>query len=109
MTELMDLMERARDTVTIDHVFGAPIERAGVTIIPVARVRSGGGSGGANWGAGVRSEPVGVFAIKDGKVDWQPAVDVNKIIAGAYVVGIIGIIATPRIIRRAAVVVKAAR
>jgi uncharacterized spore protein YtfJ len=113
MTELMDALERARETINIDHVFGEPIERDGVIIIPVARVTVGGGNGqgpgragGGGWGG--RCDPVGAFAIHDGKVSFQPIVDVNKIIAGAYVVGIVGILGTPRIIRAAAKIVKAA-
>ena len=113
MTELMDALERARQAIDIDHVFGEPIERGGVILIPVAKVTVGGGNGrgpgdmGGGGGWGGRCEPVGAFAIHDGKVSFQPVVDVNKIIAGAYVVGIVAILATPRIIRRAAKLAKA--
>jgi len=61
-----------------------------VTVIPVARVMRGvgGGSGvgtdtgaqgeGAGGGLATMARPVGVFTIRQGKVSWQPAVDVNR-------------------------------
>lgn len=82
--------ERAGDAMTVRRVFGDPVERDGVTVIPVAKVRGGGGGGsgegpegrGKGWGGGfgVSATPAGVYVIRDGRVRWRPAVDVNRAI-----------------------------
>ena len=48
------MLERFRDTVTVKRVYGDPIERDGVMVIPAANVRGGwgGGGGGAAGRAG---------------------------------------------------------
>ncbi len=33
------IMDRVRDLVGVEHVFGTPIERDGTTVIPVAKIR----------------------------------------------------------------------
>jgi uncharacterized spore protein YtfJ len=62
-------------------VFGEPIERDGISVIPVAVAIGGGGggvgpddqgSGGGYWGV-VRG--IGVYAIRDGQVRFIPAID----------------------------------
>jgi uncharacterized spore protein YtfJ len=78
-------------------VFAEPIERNGLTVIPAARVAAGGGGGngrdrhgqeGEGGGLGLTARPVGAYVIEDGKLRWEPAVDVNRLatIAGAIVV-----------------------
>ena len=57
-------------------VFGAPVERDGVTVIPVARVRWGVGGGrgrrkgqtddGFGGGGGVQAAPLGFIEVRDG-------------------------------------------
>ena len=69
------------------RVFGEPIERDGVTIIPVARV-AGGGGGGERGGYGFRAAPIGVYAIKEGRVAWHPALDLNRVILGGQLVAV---------------------
>jgi uncharacterized spore protein YtfJ len=108
-TRVEDILDKARDTVSVREVYGEPYEKDGVTIIPVARVMGAGGGGsgtghegeGAGHGYALRSEPVGVYVIRDGKVSWHPAVNVDKIIGGAFVVQIVGILGAPRIIKQA--------
>ncbi len=41
-----EVLRQARDTMTVRRVFGEPIERDGLTVIPVANVMGGGGGGG---------------------------------------------------------------
>ncbi|HYM49140.1 MAG TPA: hypothetical protein VET65_01070 [Candidatus Limnocylindrales bacterium] len=72
---VQELMEKARDTMTVRRVYGEPIEKDGVTIIPAASVSGGGGGGGF----GVRARPVGAFVIKDGQVRFEPAVDASRL------------------------------
>jgi uncharacterized spore protein YtfJ len=83
----------ARDAITVKRVYGAPIERDGVTIIPVARVAGGGGGGGGTdieggqgggTGFGIWAAPVGAYVIREGgEVEWSPAVDRTAIILSA--------------------------
>jgi uncharacterized spore protein YtfJ len=81
-------MERARDALTVRRVFGEPLERDGVTVIPAALVRgaSGGGGGGDNMDNGgggsgfmLSARPVGAYVIRDGEVRWQPAIDPTRL------------------------------
>src|SRR5690242_16392180 len=73
-------IERARDTMTVRRVFGDPIEKDGVTVIPAARLSGGAGVGGdtegnGGGGFGVHARPAGAYVIKDGQVTWKPAID----------------------------------
>lgn len=93
-----ELLAKSRDALTVSRVFGEPIERDGVTIIPVARVSGAGGGGegsggeGENRGEGggsgyaLSAQPAGVYSIKNGEVTWHPAVNVNRIVAGGQAV-----------------------
>lgn len=86
------LVAEARDLMTVRQVVGEPIERDGTTVVPVVEVRGGGGGGGGGgssanddsgsgegMGFAVRARPVGSYVIADGKVTWEPAIDVTKI------------------------------
>jgi uncharacterized spore protein YtfJ len=80
---LLQLAARLRE----NQVFGPPIQRDHVTVVPVAHVRAGGGAGGAahrephqtNGGFGFVARPAGAWIVEDsGTVRWQPAVDVTR-------------------------------
>jgi uncharacterized spore protein YtfJ len=88
-----DIVATVADRLGRDQVFGPPVQSGGATLVPVARVRAGGGLGGANRtgapssGAGVVARPVGAFAISpEGVVTWHPVVDVNRIVLGGQLV-----------------------
>lgn len=96
--QAQDILAQARDVLTVKRVFGEPIERDGALIIPAAKVAGGGGGGsgpaegpesGAGGGFGMQARPAGVFVIKDGQVEWQPAIDVNRVILGGQIVAIV--------------------
>jgi len=97
-TELLDRIQEAEDAISVRRVFGEPVERDGVTVIPTARVAGGAGGGGGEspqgegsgtgTGLGLSAKPVGVFVIADGAVTWRPAVDVNRVILGGQLVAI---------------------
>jgi uncharacterized spore protein YtfJ len=93
MPNVDELLAGARDAISVKRVFGDPIETEGVTIIPAAKVGGGGGGGGdsehnGGGGFGLGARPVGAYVIKDGDVKWQPAVDVNRIVGLAFVLGL---------------------
>jgi uncharacterized spore protein YtfJ len=72
---------------SVSAVFGDPIERQGVTIIPVARVAFGFGAGigrgrkatetgeGGGGGGGASAIPLGYIEIKDGTAAFKPIRD----------------------------------
>ena len=76
-------------------VFGEPVERDGVTVIPVAKARwgFGGGAGrskdedGAGGGGGVTVTPVGFIEITNHEANFRPirTVSLARIIAGGVV------------------------
>lgn len=98
------------DTLNVGRVFGEPYEHAGTTVIPVARLVGGTGSGfgagqvdaknaergetGAKGGGGwygARVKPLGVYVIDDSGARWRPALDLNRVILGGQAVGAIAI------------------
>ncbi len=104
-----ELMKGVRDALSVRQVFGEPVERDGVTVIPAATVMGGGGGGGgegvqqpseesgeaepqrqsgAGAGFGGVMWPAGAFEIRDGRVTWRPAIDVTRVLLMALVLAI---------------------
>lgn len=114
--DVNQLMQQARDTLTVNRLFGEPQERDGVTVIPVATVRGGGGGGqgegsgpaeagtgtgsGSGGGFGLSARPAGVYVIKGDRVNWQPALDVNRIVMGGQIVAVVALLVLRSIFRR---------
>ena len=92
--DVMDVIEQAKDVMTVKRVYGDPYEKNGVTIVPAARVQGGAGGGrgedeksqGRGSGFGLNAKPAGAFVINGEKVSWQPAVDATKIVIGMQLV-----------------------
>ena len=98
-----EVLNQARDAMTVKRVFGDPYEKEGVVVIPVANVMGGAGAGGGpgvgaqpasageeavgegardsgyGMGYGLRATPAGVYVIKGGEVEWKPALDMNRL------------------------------
>lgn len=95
-----EVLEQARDALTVRRVVGDPIERDGTIVLPVATICGGAGGGagqpgaGEGWGGGWcgTARPAGAFVIKEGHVHFVPAVDVNRIVLGAQVTVAIGLL-----------------
>jgi uncharacterized spore protein YtfJ len=74
------MAERLGATARASIIFADPVERDGLTIIPVARARWGFGGGvgrkrdedGAGGGGGAQVTPVGYIAIKNGDAEFRP-------------------------------------
>jgi uncharacterized spore protein YtfJ len=86
----------AQDAMSARRVFGDPIQAGDVTLLPAAIVSGAGGGGSksdAEGGAGfgLSARPAGVFAVKNGDVKWRPAINVNRVIAGGQMVGLLAI------------------
>ena len=91
MPNIDELLDGARDAITVRRVYGEPIEQEGLTLVPAAAVRGGGGGGGdsegnGGGGFGVAARPVGAYVIRDGEVVWRPAVDVSRVVVGWQIV-----------------------
>ena len=85
------------DRAQVSTVFGEPVEREGITVIPVAKAwfgfGGGGGAGvregegsGAGGGGGVAVSPVGYIEVRDGTAQFKRVttpVDLFALVAAA--------------------------
>lgn len=98
------VLQSAQDAMTARRVFGEPFEAQGATILPVAVVGGGGGGGARGQdggvGYGVSARPAGVYVIRNGRVSWRPAVNVNLIVAGGQLVAIVALLVLRPIVAR---------
>ena len=110
-----EILGQARDAISVQRVFGDPIEKNGVMVIPVARLMGGAGGGGDEHGSdtadgpsdeasarraaaagssgigfGVMAGPAGVYVVKGDQVSWQPAVSIERL---TLIGGSLGIVA----------------
>ena len=121
--DVHEVMNHARDAMTVKRVFGDPYEKDGVTVIPVASVMGGAGAGGGTgaraqpagaseeageeggqdsgygMGYGLRATPAGVYVIKGGEVEWKPALDMNRLTLQRAGVAILALLVLRSIIR----------
>ena len=121
--DVHEVLNQARDAMTVKRVFGDPYEKDGVTVIPVANVMGGAGAGGGQgagarpagggeetvaeatadsgygMGYGLRATPAGVYVIKGGDVEWKPALDMNRLTLQRAGVAIVALFVLRSIIR----------
>ena len=82
-----DILTRVGDQLGIRRVFGEPIERDGVTVVPVAVSIGGGGGGnapadqGSGGGFGGMVRGIGAYSISTGQGRFVPAVDTTALAA----------------------------
>lgn len=105
-----EIISSAKDAITVRKVFGEPYEQDGITFIPAARVMGGGGGGtgqddegqqGEGGGFGMNGRPAGAFVIRDGNVQWRPALDPNTVIVGLVIVTVALLVTRAWVRRRA--------
>jgi uncharacterized spore protein YtfJ len=104
------LAEKLGSKASVSAVFGEPVARAGITIIPVARVGFGFGAGagrarkeaeaaqGGGGGGGASAAPVGYIEIKDGNAVFKPIRDPLDVVIPLAT--IVAGLAAPRMVRR---------
>ena len=108
--DVMDVLTKAREGMNVRTVFGEPVMHEDLVIIPAAKVTggAGGGSGqdtsdrelgGEGAGFGIHSAPAGVFVVKDGTVTWRPSMDLNSVILGGQLLGIVALLTIGSIVR----------
>ncbi len=96
-------------------IVGAPIEREGVTVVPIARATwgfgGGGGRGGeganagegSGGGGGVNVRPVGYIELRNGEATFHPVYDPNTVLQIAATVATgVALAMTLRMLARAA-------
>jgi len=111
-TDVIVSLRKIVDNADAGKVFAAPISEGGTTVLPVAKIGGGGGggggtgladeggsAGGTGGGFGLSAKPLGVYVLRDGKVKWLPAVDVNKIVLGGQLVAVAGMLLARSVLR----------
>jgi len=107
---IFDLLAAARDAVGVRRVFGDPIEVGDTTLVPAAWVAGGMGGGGGvvgpddrhdashggGMGLGLFARPAGAYVVREGSVEWKPAIDVTQLV----VAGITGVVAMTWLVTR---------
>ena len=83
-----EMVKGVHDTLAAKRVYGDPIERDGVVVVPAAVLRGGGGGGSdersnGGGGFGLQARPVGAYVIQNGSVRFEPTVDVTRIAVAA--------------------------
>ena len=121
--DVHEVLNHARDAMTVKRVFGDPYEKDGITVIPVASVMGGAGAGGGTgkgaqpagageeavgeggndsgygMGDGLRATPAGVYVIKGGEVEWKPALDMTRLTLQRAGVAVVALLVLRSIIR----------
>lgn len=121
--DVNEVLNHAREAMTVKRVFGDPYEKDGVTVIPVANVMGGAGAGGGSgmgakpagtgdgavgesagesgygMGYGLRATPAGVYVIRSGEVEWKPALDMNRLILQRAGVALVGLVVLRSIVK----------
>jgi uncharacterized spore protein YtfJ len=104
--DVQQALSNAGSAITAKRVFGKPYERDGVVVIPAAKIRGGGGGGGgtgtsgegegtasgSGFGFGLDGHPVGAYVIKNGKVKWKPALDLNSLLFRTQALLLVGLL-----------------
>jgi len=114
----LQTLDSARQSILGQRVFGEAYVVGDVTVIPVSVVRGGGGAGGGEGqgpndapavegsapqgsgggaGFGINARPVGVYVVKGGEVEWQPAVNRMKAVLGGQVVAVVALLTIRKI------------
>jgi uncharacterized spore protein YtfJ len=105
--EIQELISGVRDTASVKRVYGDPVDKDGLTIIPAAVVRGGAGGGigehdgketGKGGGYGLNVRPSGAWIMEGKNVTWKPAIDVNRIVLGGQLIGLVAILVAGRVL-----------
>lgn len=105
-TGVLDTLRKAVDGASAGRVFGEPVVEDGIILLPVAKVAGGGGAGGgtgptqsgspeasgSGGGFGTSAKGLGVFVLKEGRVSWHPAIDVNRVVLGGQIVAVVALL-----------------
>ena len=94
-------LQKSRALMRAKRVYGEPVERDGVTLIPAASIIGGGGGGGSSdgngqsdggTGFGLIGRPSGAWVLRDGSAEWKPSFDLNLAMMGAQSLILFGLL-----------------
>jgi len=109
---LAKLVEALGGKATAEALFGAPVEREGVTVVPVARVRLGAGGGfgrgprrtkaetvegeqvGYGQGGGLQASPVGYIELRGGQASFERIDDPVRTLAVVLLIPLVAAVAS---------------
>lgn len=103
-----EVLNTAKDSITVKRVYAEPYEKNGLTVIPAAVVSGGAGGGtgqddkgqeGGGGGFGMSGRPAGALVIEGGKVSWRPALDLNRIVTMVGLTAVAYLLTRPRMAR----------
>ncbi|MGZ4443496.1 MAG: hypothetical protein ACXVXC_10065 [Nocardioidaceae bacterium] len=106
--QVTEVLNTAKDALTVKRIFAEPYEKGDLTVIPAAVVGGGAGGGtghdkqgqeGEGGGFGMTGRPAGAYVIKDGRLGWRPAVDPNRMFMVLGMVVIAYLLSRPRMAR----------
>lgn len=111
MAVITDIMKSSEEVFSARRVFGDPIEKDGLTVIPVAMVAGGGGGGsqlteeegkpeGEGGGFGGVARPAGAYVVRADSVEWHPALDVTLIALAGMALTALITLTVGRLLRR---------
>jgi uncharacterized spore protein YtfJ len=94
------LAERLGSSASARTVFAEPVERDGVTVIPVAKIRYGfgGGGGGSEEGQGnggggmVQAFPLGYIELRDGESSFHRMRNPANVVRVVLAVGVVSML-----------------
>jgi uncharacterized spore protein YtfJ len=104
--KVTEVLDAARDALTVKRVYAEPYEKDGLTVIAAAALTggAGGGSGtdpkgqqGEGAGFGANARPVGAYVINGGRVTWRPAIDLNRVVTMVGIIAIAYLLRRPRL------------
>src|SRR3989442_13384053 len=100
----LEVVNQAKDAITVRRVYGEPYQQDGVTIIPAANVMGGGGGGGdtegnGGVGFGVAARPAGAGVVKDGEGRWGPPLGPDRGILIGQLVAIVALLTLGSIVK----------
>lgn len=103
--DVFEMVSQAREAMTARRVYGDPYEKDGVTIIPAAMVRGDAGAGRGkddergSGGYRLNATPVGAYVIREGRVKWKPAFNLNRAILGGQTVAVVALLVVRSLVR----------
>jgi len=108
--EVTEMLGRTAEGMSARRVFSEPIQQDGSTVVLAAAVRGGGGGGenrgaetqrgaGSGSGFGFVARPAGAFVVRNGKVSWRPAFDLNRAILGGQLVAASALLLARAVVR----------
>lgn len=105
-----DVAEKIQKNADVKAVFGEPVEKNGVTVIPVSRVKFCGcgkcgtgessEAGADGLGMHFKNEPAGYIEIKEGSVQYVEIVNMQKVIMAGIALGAFSVFSLYRLLKK---------